>query len=76
MKWPITEDYFEKVLGRLPIEDDMERVNCPHAGERGHEHCGWNKTHNKPAYQVTTPPSEQLVNKRLALKWLRINLEE
>lgn len=73
MKWPITKEYFTETLGRHPIEDDLERVNCPYAGELGHEHCGWNKLQNKPAYQVTTAPNEQLVNKRLALKYLRRN---
>lgn len=71
MKWPITEDYFTSVLGRQPEQDDLERVNCPYAGEWGHAHCGWNKVHNRPAFEVRTPQSEQLVNKRLALKYLR-----
>lgn len=36
----ITEQKFLEIFGVSPIEDDLQRVNCEHAGEIGHSHCG------------------------------------
>lgn len=57
----ITEEYFYKATGRQPKEDDMERVNCPKAGESGHNNCGWNYVYNCPAYERTTSLEERKV---------------
>lgn len=47
----ITEELFIKALGRKPIQDDLERVNCLKAGQMGHECCGWNKARNCPMFE-------------------------
>lgn len=41
---------FTKLVGREPIEDDLERVNCPCRGTKGHWSCGWNMTTGEPTY--------------------------
>ena len=46
----ITAEYFEKATGHKPIQDDLERCNCPDAGKDGHENCGWNFGMNKPKF--------------------------
>lgn len=50
---PITEAEFEAKVGRPPLQDDLERVNCtnPEAGQRGHRQCGWCETHNLPYFE-------------------------
>lgn len=42
---------FEEKTGRKPVNDDLERVNCPDAGKVGHFGCGWCNGCNKPAYE-------------------------
>ena len=42
---------FEEKVGRAPIHDDLERVNCPDAGELGHWYCGWCPEHDKPRFE-------------------------
>lgn len=37
-------------VGHLPQQDDLERVNCPKAGDLGHWYCGWCPTHHKPYF--------------------------
>lgn len=44
------EEFLEKV-GRLPVDDELERVNCEYIGTRGHSSCGWCKEHDKPRAQ-------------------------
>ena len=44
----ISKFKFRRAVGEWPIYDDMERVNCPKAGEDGHRQCGWCEEHNKP----------------------------
>lgn len=36
----VTEIEFNELVGRLPEQDDLERVNCEQAGTRGHSSCG------------------------------------
>lgn len=36
----MTEQEFEKIVGRPPEDDDMDRVNCDRAGKPGHHQCG------------------------------------
>jgi hypothetical protein len=48
----ITRKLFKDATGRSPIEDDLERCNCPKAGQSGHYHCGWNYTQNMPVFMV------------------------
>ena len=44
----MSEEEFEKKFGRLPVHDELERVNCDKAGLFGHESCGWCKEHDSP----------------------------
>jgi len=50
---PMTEAEFEAKVGRPPLQDDLERVNCtnPEAGQQGHRQCGWCETHNLPYFE-------------------------
>lgn len=41
---------FEAACGFAPKDDDLERVNCPRAGEIGHSHCGWCLLDDKPRF--------------------------
>ena len=40
---------FSEVMGYEPGQDDMERANCPDAGQIGHLGCGW-CVHGKPVF--------------------------
>lgn len=53
-KRKITIQEFEKAVGRPPENDDLERCNCPEAGQDGHESCGWNYEDNLPQFLVST----------------------
>lgn len=48
----ITTEKFTAATGYPPMQDDLERVNCPSAGKMFHELCGWNKTLDKPVFEV------------------------
>lgn len=53
MPKPMTEEEFKEKVGHYPIEDDLERVNCPKTGNTGHQHlghqhCGWCDICDKP----------------------------
>lgn len=37
----ITAEHFTKRVGSPPVMDDLDRCNCPDAGELGHWNCGW-----------------------------------
>ena len=47
----ITREMFEQATGRVPEQDDLERANCPQAGQIGHSGCGWNIGMNKPQWE-------------------------
>lgn len=51
---------FQIAVGRTPQKDDLERCNCPHAGEPGHYQCGWCENTNRPRFlcacEVCIPP--------------------
>jgi hypothetical protein len=42
---------FMLTTGRLPENDDLERVNCDKAGSDGHIMCGTCKAHNMPVWE-------------------------
>lgn len=44
----ITAEEYEEAVGRPPVDDDLDRANCPKAGELGHMMCGWNHELNLP----------------------------
>jgi hypothetical protein len=48
----ITREKFIEATGREPINDDLDRCNCPEAGKLGHWSCGWNIEHDKPQFMV------------------------
>lgn len=45
-----TEEDFERMVGSPPELDDMERLNCEHAGALLHMCCGYCETHDKPRF--------------------------
>lgn len=47
-----TADKFLEVIGRLPEDDDLERVNCRYAGTAGHYQCGVCE-HGKPRFMCS-----------------------
>jgi hypothetical protein len=44
---------FKQATNRSPIEDDLERCNCPFAGKSGHLQCGVCVMHNKPIFMCS-----------------------
>lgn len=44
----ITADVYKQATGNEPIQDDLERANCPQAGAIGHSACGWCVKNNIP----------------------------
>ena len=46
----VTEEQFKIAVGCEPEDDDMERVNCPNAGDALHTMCGWCERHNLPRF--------------------------
>lgn len=53
----ITAEMFKEVTGCEPVNDDLERCNCPEAGNVGHYHCGWNYTKNLPQFMTEPHPN-------------------
>jgi hypothetical protein len=51
----ITREYFTAMTGQAPSMDDLERCNCPMAGEIGHYYCGWCHTCDKPRWVCGHP---------------------
>jgi hypothetical protein len=47
---PITAAQFTRAAGRAPIDDELQRANCTHAGHSGHMECGWCAEHDQPAW--------------------------
>jgi len=41
---------FTQKVGREPVLDDLERVNCPRVGKPGHYQCGWCPQHDQPRF--------------------------
>ena len=67
VKYEITTEHFERSTGHAPQDDDMERANCPHAGEATHTMCGWDYLRDMPkfipgvaAYLI---PHNEIINK-------------
>lgn len=46
----MTREQFITVVHAEPVEDDLDRANCQHAGEIGHWGCGVCKEHGKPVF--------------------------
>lgn len=44
------EAEFRRRVGTPPVQDDLDRVNCPKAGEMGHWQCGWCEEHDRPRF--------------------------
>ena len=45
--YPATEEEFEELVGRPPVQDDLHRLNCDKVGEFGHMQCGWCLRHGR-----------------------------
>lgn len=48
LNWTIQEFY--DMTGRMPTDDDLERLNCTGQGEAGHKSCGYCKKHKQPMF--------------------------
>ena len=48
-----TREDFLNATGRLPEQDDLDRVNCPDAGKSGHSSCGICKEHKLPVFMCS-----------------------
>ncbi len=46
----ITAERFAAAVGREPENDDLDRCNCPDAGNIGHLGCGWCRQCEKPRF--------------------------
>lgn len=46
----MTSFRFFHLTGRVPINDDLERVMCLKAGTCGHSFCGWCLLHQGPMF--------------------------
>lgn len=51
----MTAEEYEARCGHKPIQDDLERANCPDAGKVGHYFCGWCDECNKPRFFCQHP---------------------
>lgn len=48
----LTVDQFNERFGRMPEQDDLDRVNCPYVGQPMHTLCGLCPTHgNRPRFE-------------------------
>lgn len=59
----ISQKMYIEATGELPQDDDLERSNCPKAGQVGHEMCGWNYAANLPCFmRRPQKPEDRLPN--------------
>ena len=49
----MTSHEFTAKTGYAPEQDDLERVNCEHAGEIGHQMYGWCVICDKPRFSCS-----------------------
>jgi hypothetical protein len=54
----ITAERFRAAVGSEPRLDDLQRCNCPQAGQFGHWYCGWCEDCDKPRFCVRTLPPD------------------
>ena len=47
----MSEEEFKEKFGRLPVDDELERINCVMVGENGHWYCGWCSEHDQPRFR-------------------------
>ena len=57
----MNRDEFVTKVGREPINDDLDRVNCPLTGEIGHSSCGWCEVCNSPKFECVCPAKGKIV---------------
>lgn len=50
---------FEEKMGRPPIQDDLDRVNCLKKGEIGHTRCGWCEKCDRPNWLCICIPERK-----------------
>ena len=61
----ITRKIFIQAVGRPPIQDELERCNCPKAGEDDHDFCGWNYTKNLPCFMARGSEKDRIPTSKL-----------
>ena len=57
----ITAEHFREATGREPVDDDLERCNCPKAGQVMHWSCGWNKKLNRPVFEAGRETDTEII---------------
>lgn len=55
----ITEDHYARRMRAIPLQDDLERSNCPLAGQLGHSQCGWDTEFDLPVFLVGHTPQQR-----------------
>lgn len=58
-----TAEQFKEATGQEARQDDLQRCNCPDAGELGHNDCGICE-HNSPVFMCSTcfhKPADKVV---------------
>jgi len=48
MSQSLSKENYKKATGLNSVNDDLERANCPRAGELGHYSCGWSHAWDLP----------------------------
>lgn len=51
----ITAEHFKLVTGVEPEQDDLDRCNCPKAGQHFHYCCGWDWERDRPNFWPKQP---------------------
>ena len=44
------EQFFEEIVGRKPVNDDLHRAWCEEGGKPGHLYCGWCAECHQPRF--------------------------
>ncbi len=70
---PITAQQFKDSTGAEPIQDDLERCNCPTVGTSGHYFCGWNYVKNVPMFVSQDESTDTLTLEQLERLWLALS---
>lgn len=48
----ITAEHFQIRTGHAPEDDDLDRSNCPKAGQIAHTMCGWDSHLDLPVFMT------------------------
>jgi hypothetical protein len=60
----VDDSEFERMTGLAPEADDLDRVNCPQAGNEGHMFCGICVPCGKPRFVCGHPSYLRAIHDR------------